>query len=481
MKKIAGCIGMILFVLAVMVGAGHVYHGAAAASRQPVAKNVTGNVSDWKKPDLESLEYYGLEPFETSLPVLFIDTKQQRITKENKIWASLSVLEAGGDGRTRSILDTPDYSASVTIKYRGASSYSQFDKKQYRIKFYKEEGSSNAKNYNFLGMGPSSEWVLNGPFLDKTLMRNRVVYQLGKEIFSWAPDTRYTEVFLDGVYQGVYLATEPVTNGESRLRLSEFGLLSGETSYIVKRDRVGTEDDPLEVYGRVQGKTNNELYIEYPSATSLTRLQREWIVKDISEFEENLYSNGFADPQNGYAKYIDVDSFVDYVILNEVVMNNDAGNLSTYIYKELGGKLQLAIWDFNNCYSNYQWFKQDFTEFFILDRAWFSRLLTDRAFVDRVVARYGELRQSSLSKEHMYQLIDAGQEELGTAIDRNFAVWGYTFDLLLLSETDEDIAAGISRNPKNYGEAVGQLKEAIDKRFAFLDEHITDLYQYCIN
>lgn len=477
MKKIAGCIGMILFVLVVMAGARLAYHGAVTTSGQPVEKTASEKVINWKKPDLESMEFYGLELFETSLPVLFIDTKEQRITKENKIWASLAVLEAGEGGRMRSVLETPDYSTAVTIKYRGASSYSNFDKKQYRIKFYKKEGSTNAKNYNFLGMGSHSEWVLNGPFLDKTLMRNRMVYQLGKEIMPWAPDTRFTEVFLDGIYQGVYLAAEPVTNGESRLRLSEFGLLSGETSYIVKRDRIGTEEDPLEVYGRVQGKTSNELYIEYPSSGRLTRLQRDWIVKDISEFEEVLYSDNFADPEIGYAKYIDVDNFVDYVILNEVVMNNDAGDLSTYIYKELGGKLQTAVWDFNNCYDNYQWFSQDFTSFFTLNRSWFSRLLTDRAFVDRLVERYKELRQGSLAEAHMYQLIDAGQEELGDAVERNFAVWGYTFDVSLLS----NMGAEINRNPSNYEEAIEMLKNAIAKRFAFLDEHITDLYQYCIN
>ena len=48
---------------------------------------------------------------------------------------------------------------------------------------------------------------------------------------------RFVELFVDGEYQGVYLAVEPVTNGESRLRLSKFGLLSGETAYIVSRDR----------------------------------------------------------------------------------------------------------------------------------------------------------------------------------------------------------------------------------------------------
>ncbi|MDY4116893.1 MAG: CotH kinase family protein, partial [Blautia sp.] len=93
------------------------------------------------------------------------------------------------------------------------------------------------------GMGANSEWVLNGPYLDKTLIRNKLVYDLARELNGWAPDTRFVELFVDGEYQGVYLAVEPVTNGESRLRLSEFSLLSGETAYIVSRDRSDTESE----------------------------------------------------------------------------------------------------------------------------------------------------------------------------------------------------------------------------------------------
>lgn len=472
MKKILECAAMILLVSAVMMGAGWAYR-TIPEQKAVKANTDTKKVKEWTEPDVDYLTYYGLEPFHTSLPVLFIDTKDQRITKENKIWATLSVLEAGKEEQTRSVMETPDYQAPITIKYRGASSYSQFDKKQYRIKFYKKEGGSNAKNYEFLGMGANSEWVLNGPFLDKTLLRNRLVYQLGREMFEWAPDTRYAEIFLDGEYQGVYLATEPVTNGESRLRISEFGLLSGETSYLVKRDRVNTEADPLEVYGKVGGKTNNDLYIEYPGPGKLTGRQRDWIVKDISDFERALYSDRFADKQTGYEKYIDVGSFVDYFILNEVVMNNDAGNLSTYTYKELGGKLQMAIWDYNNCYDNYQWFSENFTEFFMADSPWFSRLLLDRRFVDRVMARYQELRKGTLSEKHMYALIDAYQEELGEAVERNYAVWGYTFFSPLLS--------GDGRDSSDYEEAIEQLKNAISKRFEFLDGHMADLYEACVN
>ena len=477
MKKMIAGISMAALLL-VVTFAGEAYQGQAGETQtlSKETKETKNTVKNWVAPDEEYLEYYGIGVFESTLPILHINTNGQQIKKETKIWSTIAVTEADGSGEARSVLETPDYEAAITINYRGASSYSQFDKKQYRIKFYKEEGSTNAKEYEFLGMGKNSEWVLNGPFLDKTLIRNRLVYGLGRELFEWAPDCRYVELFIDGEYQGVYLAVEPVTNGESRLRLCEFGLASGETAYIVKRDRVESEDNPLNVYGYYAGKTSNSLYIDYPTRSNLTNKQREWITKDIDTFEKVLYGDNFDDPKEGYAKYLDVDNFVDYYVLNEVVMNNDAGDLSTYVYKELGGKLKIAIWDYNNCFDNYQWFVQDYEEFFLQDNAWFSRLLEDRAFVDKVVERYWELREGILSEEYLYQNIDSYAEELGAAKERNFAVWGYTFyDDLLADEKEVHI------NPRSYEEAILQLKNSIHKRLSLLDENITDLYQGCVN
>lgn len=468
-KKLLSIMAAICF-LGVVFAAGIMVRQASA---EEAKIRVNGRpVQEPAEVDEEYLEYYGLDVFDTTLPVVYIDTHNRRITKENKIWATLQVLEAA-EGGGQSVLEIPDYEAAVTINYRGASSYNNFDKKQYRIKFYEEEGSGNAENVTFLGMGAASEWVLNGPFLDKTLIRNRLTYGLAREIFEWAPDSRYAEVFLNGEYQGVYLVVEPVTNGESRLRLSEFGLLSGETAYVVKRDRVGTETDALNVYGKTAGKTSNDLYIEYPTSRDLTEAQKEWIVNDISEFERALYSDNFDDPQTGYMNYINVDNFVDYVIFNEVFMNNDAGNLSTYVYKELTGKLHMAVWDYNNCLDNYQWFAQDFSYIFTKNTAWFSRMLKDRNFVDRLAERYKELRRGVLATSYVNEKIDLYQQELGEATGRNYAIWGYTFSGHLL--------VGPGRELNSYEEAMTQLREAYEKRTEYLDTHMADFYEGCVN
>lgn len=474
MKKVFACAGMFVLLLAITLAAQ--FYLDSLPEEKKVKKEEKGTVSNYIVPDADYLSFYELETFETHLPVVHINTDGAQIMKENKVWASLAVAEAPLDGSMRSITEEPDYEEAVQINYRGASSFSQFDKKQYRVKFFKKEGGTKDKEASFLGMGKHSEWVLNGPFLDKTLMRNRLVYEIGREINEWAPDSRYVELFVNGEYQGVYLAIEPVTNGEARLRLCEFGLASGECAYIVKRDRVETEESPLDVYGHYAGKTFNDLFIDYPSKSNLTEPQKAWITKDIDDFERVLYGEYFDDPQQGYAKYIDVDAFVDYVVLNEFVLNHDAGNLSMYVYKELGGKLKPVIWDYNNAFDNYQWFAMDYKQFYLTRNSWFDRLLQDRAFVDKVVKRYRELRENTLSEEKLFADIDAYKEELGDATERNFKIWGYTFH--------EDLMSGdntLHYDAESYEEAIVQLKGAIHARGTFMDEHIEDLYANCVN
>lgn len=423
-------------------------------------------MKEWDAPDKDVLAYYDLGEFSTALPVVYMNTRGQQILKENVIWGNIALLDANGE--EQSVFSVPNSIYRATIKYRGASSYKRFDKKQYRIKFYKNKKDS-AKKVSLAGMGENSEWVLNGPYLDKTLIRNKLVYDLARELNGWAPDSRFVEVFLDGEYQGVYLAVEPVTNGASRLRLSEFGLLSGETAYIVSRDRVNTESEEVETWGKTAGYTNNALYIRYPSKNKITEKQKAYIQKDISEFEQALYGKNFSDQRTGYPAYIDMDNWVDYFIINEFAMNYDAGNLSTYVYKELGGKLQLAVWDFNNGFDNFQDSGKSTDILHTVKNSWINRLWQDENFRDRVCERYAELRKTTLSDEHIAEKIATYQEELGAAVDRNFKVWGYSFHESLLAGTRKD---GTLRDISSYEEAMKQLTDTIRERLAYLDKEL---------
>ena len=325
-------------------------------------------------------------------------------------------------------------------------------------------------------MTASSEWVLNGPFLDKTMVRNSLVYNTAQSLDLWSPDSAYAEVFVNGEYMGLYLALEPVNADAGRLGLSDYSLASGQTAYIIRRERSGTEDSAISTYGSKMGYTNNELSISYPTSPDLIDRQRIWIISDISAFEEALYSDHFADPSLGYAKYIDVDSFVDYCLINEAVLNHDAGSLSSYCYKDLGGKMRMAVWDYNNAFDNYQWFSMHTDEFYLPNAPWFGRLLQDRAFVEKLCSRYRELRETLLSTDALYQYIDDTERLITDAAGRNDKVWGYSFNIEMLVN-DEDT----ERNPGSRDEAVQQLKDTIDRRLSFLDGHIEDLYDNCIN
>jgi hypothetical protein len=85
-----------------------------------------------------------------------------------------------------------------------------------------------------------------------------------------------------------------------------------------------------------------------PKEVEITVAQSTWIRGYLDAFENALYGPAFADPQAGYARYIDVDSFIDHNLLNMLAMNVDAFRLSGYLYKTRDGKLGAGpLWDFD--------------------------------------------------------------------------------------------------------------------------------------
>ena len=435
---------------------------------------VASSVSIRQAPETGSMsqqEGGSADEWNTSyLPIMSIDTGGERVFKEMPIWCDFQVYRPdNGLGLPEG---SPVFSSLGTIKYRGNSSYSGFDKRSYRIKFYRDEHTS--RNYGLFGMGADSEWVLNGPFLDRSLLRNRLMFRLSGELLPWSPETRYFELYVNGDYRGVYLAIEPITAGPSRIGLAWFSLSSGATPYIIGRDRVGTEENEFSSYGTLAGKTSFFPNIQHPGPKNLTSIQIRFIHRDLNAFEEALYSDYFADPRIGYAKYIDVDSFVDYYLLNEFSTIKDAFQLSTFAYKDIGGKLTMTVWDFNNGFDNYPWFESPADRGFVCaNKNWADRLLNDRAFTDKVVARYAELRSSLWKTSRIMALLDEDIEYLGDAIDRNFSVWGYTFS--------DNLLGGGDRDPKSYEDAVSKLKANIETRLDYMDRNIESLYDLCIN
>ncbi|MDC7291244.1 CotH kinase family protein [Blautia schinkii] len=197
----------------------------------------------------------------------------------------------------------------------------------------------------------------------------------------------------------------------------------------------------------------------------------ESISKDFSKFEKALYSFDYDTKLYGYDNYIDIENFAEYYLINEITQNLDAGRYSTYFYKDIRGKIKMSVWDFNNCCDNYIEDEQALAGFFMHNRVWFFMLSKDEKFNDIVIEKYEDLRKSILSDESITDYITSVKEYLGCAIDRNFQVWGYTF------ESEHDLLPE-GRKIGSFEEAVEQYESRLIKRLGWMDKYIHILRSY---
>ena len=426
----------------------------------------------------------------THLPLVIIDTEGQEIpgvpikntdgtttfsttqSGENMLSARIAVMEDGS--RNHHPSDDPDWTTDTLIRVRGNSSR-YFDKKSYLLRFTDEEGAY--QDHEVMGMDAHYEWALYGPYLDKSLIRNYMWYNIAGEIMDYAPNVRFCEVILNGEYQGLYVMVETITNGvDCRVNVSEPVDNTTATGYVLRLDR-GSNDDLKNINNftyytyRIGQLHNFRVNIAYPRSGALTLELADAIEQDLSDFEKALYSFDYDSEIYGYQTRIDVKSFLDYFIINEFTCNYDAGTLSTYLYKDIGGKYRFCIWDFNSACENYELPTTLPQHFELQNAVWYFMLFKDEEFVERILSRYQQLRETYLNDEYLCDYIDSTIAYLGDAVDRNFQVWGYTFDEYLPLQPAE-------RNPADHKTAVQQIKDFCSERGEWIDEHIETLKQY---
>ena len=428
--------------------------------------------------------------FCTHLPIIKIDTNGKTIpgepildassghtlqytmseTGEETILSKLSVIDNVGENNHTE--DASSVSSDIRIRIRGNSSR-HFEKKGYIIKMITSGGLNNPQS--LIGMDAHHEWALHGPYLDKTLIRNYICYNLAGDIMGYAPNVRFCELILNGEYRGLFLLTETITAGKmgARLELSVNKKDNSFSGYLLRLDRgSNTELKNINNFTSYTYKTDSKVNIVYPGNANLTPFLANGICEDFSDFEKALYSYDYDSEDFGYENYIDVNSFIDYFLINEFTSNYDAGSKSTYIYKGIDGKFHMCVWDFNNAFDNYQENETSYRIFYLQDVLWYDMLFKDEEFVEKVISRYYELEKQYLNEEYINSYIDSVIEYLGPAIDRNFEKWGHTF----LPEWDR--LFDFHRNLHSYDEAVSQLKGYIKNRCEWMNENIDSLRQY---
>jgi len=416
---------------------------------------------------------------ESNLPILMINTFGQDIPDEPKIKATMKVIN--NSSGINNVNDTIfEYDGYIGIETRGNTAQIFFDKMSYTLETRTELDSN--RNVSLLGLPEENDWVLHGPYSDKSLMRNVLAYNLGNKTGKWSPRTKFCEVYLNDEYRGVFVFMEKIKIDKNRVDIATLrpddnsgDELTG--GYIMRVDRVREGSWVSPYFGRT---ASWEIPISYldPKYDELTQQQAKYIRDYITLFEYTLASDHFKDPVTGYRAFIDVTSFVDLFIMTELGRDLDGYRVSVYFHKDKnsnGGKLNMSpLWDFNLAFGNGDFFEANNPEGWVVEGIgdgdagggecvfWWNRLLQDPYFVDKLKTRWSELRGSSFSNSSIMNVIDSCANVLSEAQQRNFE----KFDILDSDVWPNSYIGGTYDNEINY------MKQWITDRLAWMDENI---------
>ena len=410
---------------------------------------------------------------EFNLPIILIDTYGVEIPDEPRIPASMGIInnESGVN-----YIDDPfnDFDGSITIERRGNSSQWQ-GKTPYRFETVDDEGDNS--NVELLGMPAENDWVLYAPWQDKTMIRNVLTYQLSNEMGRYASRSRHVELYLNDEYRGIYVLMEKIKRDGNRVDISKLNPdeITGDDvtgGYILKFDWFNTGDN----IGGFESEFDGTIYnYHYPKPSDIVPEQEAYIQDYINGFETIMMGTDYTNDSTGYPSMMNVESFVDFVLLQELAKNVDAYRLSTYIYKDkesVDNRLTAGpVWDINHGFGNCDYGETWEVDNWLLEynpeggdqmAFWWELLWEDLAFQHKAAVRYTELRQTIFSEEHIYSIIDSVADYLGPAVDRNFArgpllgnyIWPnyYVFD--------------------TYEEEIDYLKSWTAQRLAWMDSDI---------
>jgi len=444
----------------------------------------------------------------THLPLMIIDTFSAEIpgrpvgfgtsdasreyitTPEGETEIEVSVLVIDNQDDWNHASDTPAHESLAMMRIRGNSSRF-FDKPNYRIRLIEPNEEDN--HLPLLGMSAHSEWSLHGPFLDKTLMRNYIWMNIAAEVMGpghFVPEVRFFELILNGEYQGVYVLMETIRVNPNRVDLNRYRQGMPATSYLVRLNTfTHTPERKVNTFVtytyRLEG--GNTLEILYPRRNQQSDSVRDYVARSISRVERLLYSPDILWSSREYERYIDVDSFMNFYIINEFIANNDLWAGSTYFHKDVRGRLIAGpVWDFNNVMDNF-FLTMPADEFLLADRGWFDRLMICPRFTDQVIRRWRTLRRGVLAEERLVSYMQETEAWLGSAIARNFEVWGYSFDPSQLSlmarrrPTYAQAQAGYTIydvNPESFEQAQEWARDYMITRGRWLDDYIETLRQF---
>ena len=305
-----------------------------------------------------------LPPLSSSnLPIVVITTEVDPNTNKNReiidayrIFANMKIIKRP-DGTANYLTDSNipqylNYDGKIDIEIRGSSSQS-LPKKPYGLSTLLEDNSNN--NVSLLDMPKENDWILNSLAYDPSLIRDYISYNLSRQMGNYAARTAYCEVIINNKYQGLYLLQEKIKADSNRVNIlrmttTDNTLPNISGGYITKADKT-TGDDPV-AWTMPSYSWPPDFIHDLPNPDEVTTQQNDYIKDQFFSLASTSKVNN-SSFSNGYPSFIDVPSFIDFMILNELASNADGYQFSTYFHKDRNGKLRAGpIWDFNLTYGN---------------------------------------------------------------------------------------------------------------------------------
>ena len=409
------------------------------------------------------------------LPQFKINTSNKTIVDEPKIPASMDLYIDGELNK----------SYNIGIEIRGSSSQF-FEKKSYGVETW---DTNNEDIDTDLGGFPEEEdWILYGPFSDKSLIRNVLIFQLSNAIGMYGSRTDFYELTINDKFLGTYVLMEKIKRDKNRVNISKNLDEDISGGYIIKIDKPPDEgytsansfSSKFDTRGSYVGASDIKFLYTYPKSSEISNDQKNYIKNYLNDFEEALLSSNFQDPELGYQKYIDIDSFVDFLKLFEISKNIDAYRISTFMHKDKNQKLKMGpIWDFNLGFGNVNYCDAEITSGWSYKfndvcggdnwkvPFWWNRLFEDPAFVSKLKNRWSDLRTNILSDQNLQDRIDEITNFLieHNAPRRNFDKWTIIGKYVWPNNYIGN----------NYGEEISYLKNWLEKRVKWMDEEINSL------
>ena len=405
--------------------------------------------------DLPSYEVLDFNPSveelkETNIPIVEITVKDGSDIDSKENWKT-AVLSITGDFCGEENLDIEEFQ----IKGRGNSSWS-LPKKPYSIKLSSKE--------KILGMKKSKRWVLIANYSDKTLLRNYFVSKLGNNLYktAWNPSFKSVNLIVNGKYQGVYLLGEQIRIDKNRVDIDDIS---------------ETEDGGFifEINQRLDEKfnfiTENAVCISLKDPDDVSDEIQETVKNIIQNAENVLFSEDYTDSENGYTKYFDVDSVIDWYIMNELGKNVDSANFSSiYFYYDSSDKLlhMGPNWDFDISCGNVNYNGCDsYTGLYVKENSiWIKRMFTDAEFVEKLKNRWNETK--SELQNYINSELQSYADILSDAAEINFKKWD------LLGHYVWPNCAGYE-NRTTYQSEVDYMVNWLNCRYNYMDEAINAL------